>query len=208
VWITHYSCESFYDRPEGTSPRVTSIAVRNLKSAQTHSFSIHRSAERRGVPFDRIVEHYDELEKEMLEEFFTFLKTHQGARYLHWNMRDANYDFAAIEHRLQVLKGAPFVLPDADKTDLSRLLIDIYGKAYSGHPRLEALMALNEIKVLDFLTGQQEADAFDEKNYVALHQSTLRKSHVIAHIAELVVDRQLKTNTGPWQMHGARFAWC
>ncbi len=26
VWVIHYSCESFYDRPEGRSPRITSIA--------------------------------------------------------------------------------------------------------------------------------------------------------------------------------------
>jgi hypothetical protein len=32
VVVIHYSCESFYDRADGTSPRVTSIAVRNLES--------------------------------------------------------------------------------------------------------------------------------------------------------------------------------
>lgn len=31
--IIHYSCESFYDRDDGKTPRVTSIAVRNLKFA-------------------------------------------------------------------------------------------------------------------------------------------------------------------------------
>jgi len=25
--VIHYSCESFYDRPEGKSPRITSIAI-------------------------------------------------------------------------------------------------------------------------------------------------------------------------------------
>lgn len=32
VWVIHYSCESFYDRPEGRSPRITSIATRKLNS--------------------------------------------------------------------------------------------------------------------------------------------------------------------------------
>lgn len=40
VVVVHYSCESFYDRPDGSTPRVTSIAVRNLGSGQTESFSI------------------------------------------------------------------------------------------------------------------------------------------------------------------------
>lgn len=43
LWIIHYSCESFYDRPEGRSPRITSIALRKLSSAQTTSFSIHQT---------------------------------------------------------------------------------------------------------------------------------------------------------------------
>ena len=54
VWVIHYSCESFYDRPNGQSPRITSIAVRKLNSAQTRSFSIHQVAERRKVPSDEI----------------------------------------------------------------------------------------------------------------------------------------------------------
>jgi hypothetical protein len=43
--IVHYSCESFYDRGSNPrSPRITSIAVRNLATAQTKSFSIHMVA--------------------------------------------------------------------------------------------------------------------------------------------------------------------
>lgn len=62
VWVIHYSCESFYGRPEGRSPRVTSIAVRNLGSGQTTSFSIHKAAERQGVAVASIDTSYDELE--------------------------------------------------------------------------------------------------------------------------------------------------
>ncbi len=51
--VIHYSCESLYDRPHGASPRITSIAVRNLKTGQALSFSIHQMAERERVPFAR-----------------------------------------------------------------------------------------------------------------------------------------------------------
>src|SRR5690606_41400319 len=64
VLLVHYSCESFYDRPEGQTPRVTSIAVRNYLSAQTVSFSIHKIAEVEGVDFSDIENNYDRLEKE------------------------------------------------------------------------------------------------------------------------------------------------
>ena len=48
VNIIHDSCESFYDWPDRSSPRITSIAVPNPGTAQATSFSIHRMAERRG----------------------------------------------------------------------------------------------------------------------------------------------------------------
>jgi hypothetical protein len=102
VWVIHYSCESFYDRTDGRLPRITSIAVRKLDCAQTISFSIHQIAERRRFPFDQIEQHYDDLEREMLADFFAHLGSHRGMKYLHWNMRDANYGFQAIEHRCQV----------------------------------------------------------------------------------------------------------
>lgn len=65
VVVVHYSCESF-------SPRVTSIAVRNLGSGQTESFSIHRIAKLKKISLDQIANHYDQLEKEMLDEFAGF----------------------------------------------------------------------------------------------------------------------------------------
>lgn len=47
VWVVHYSCESFYDRPNGASPRITAIAVRKLDSGQTVSFSSRQRSLRR-----------------------------------------------------------------------------------------------------------------------------------------------------------------
>ncbi len=184
TWVIHYSCESFYNRPNGASPRITSIAVRRLDSGQTLSFSIHQVAEERGVPFAEIEAHYDALERQMLGAFYAHVGGHRGMRYLHWNMRDINYGFAAIEHRFRVLKGEPVVVDDDKKIDLARLFIDIYGVGYVGHPRLENLLEKNSIKPRDFLTGPQEAEAFENRNYVGLHQSTLRKVDVIANIAQ------------------------
>jgi hypothetical protein len=204
VWVIHCSCESFYDRPNGASPRITSIAVRKLDSGQTLSFSIHQVAEQQGVSFDQIETHYDALERQMLDAFYGHVGSHKGMKYLHWNMRDINYGFAAIEHRFRVLDGTPVVVDDDKKFDLARVLIVIYGVGYTGHPRLETLLAKNSIKPRDFLTGPQEAQAFENRNFVGLHQSTLRKVDVIANIAERAHDRQLKTSTSWWEMHGGR----
>lgn len=207
VFVVHYSCESFHDRREGRSPRITSIALRKLDSAQTESFSIHQTAESNQVSLDKIEEQYDQLEKETLNRFFSHLSSFQGMRYLHWNMRDATYGFQAIEHRLRALCGKDaelHVVDDRDKVDLSRILQDIYGPDYICHPRLEQLLSMNGIAPRDFLPGQEEAKAFQDRNFAALHLSTLRKVDVIANIAVRAHDRNLKTNATWWEMRGGR----
>jgi hypothetical protein len=94
--------------------------------------------------------------------------------------------------------------PDENKFDLARLFIEIYGVAYTGHPRLATLLERNNIQPRDFLNGAGEAEAFQKQNYVGLHQSTLRKVDIIANIAGRAHDRVLKTNTTWWEMHGGR----
>jgi hypothetical protein len=205
VWVIHYSCESFYDRTDGRSPRITSIAVRKLDSGQTVSFSVHQVAELDGIDLAGITEHYDTLELKMLDAFFEHIGGHRGMKYLHWNMRDINYGFAAIEYRYRVLGGKPsFIISDENKFDLARLLIDIYGVGYTGHPRLTTILDKNKIQPRDFLNGASEAEAFELGNFVGLHQSTLRKVDMIANLAGRARGRSLKTNTTWWEMHGGR----
>ena len=209
VCVIHYSCESFYDREEGRSPRITSIAVRRLDSGLTTSFSIHQIAEIRNISFASIEEYYDDLEKELLAQLFAYLRRANEMTYLHWNMRDANYGFQAIEHRYRVLHencDEPYVVDDRSKVDLSRILYNIYGADYIDHPRLEQLLRKNDIMPLDFLPGAQEAKAFEEKEFAALHRSTLRKVEVIAKIAGRAYDDDLETNATWWSMRGGR-AW-
>ena len=200
--VIHYSCESFYDREDGKTPRVTSIAVRNLESGQTESFSIHKIAEQQKIPFETIHEHYDQLEKEMLEEYFKFLNENQGKTWIHWNMRDINYGFSALEHRFKALDGTPFILTEGKKFDLSRAMVSLYGIGYIGHPRLTKLMGKNNITSKDFLTGKEEADSFENKEYVKLHQSTLRKADILANIFERVADGTIKTNSKWYEIYG------
>lgn len=200
--VIHYSCESFYGRDNPRSPRVTSIAIRNLDSGQTKSFSIHLVAERRGL-LDSIEQHYDQLEREMLEGFFQAVSERQHCRWLHWNMRDANYGFEALENRLRALGEEPIAtVPELKRVDLSRILVNLYGVGYISHPRLENLMAKNNITAKDFLTGKEEAEAFENKEFVRLHQSTLRKVDVLANIAGRTHANDLKTLSSWWERNG------
>ena len=200
--VIHYSCESFYDKTDGKTPRITSVAVRNFASAQTDSFSIHQVAEESHVEFDQITEHYDSLERQMLDRFFEFVRTRQHCNWVHWNMRDVNYGFAAIEHRYRVLGGTALQISEDRKFDLSRALVDLYSAQYIGHPRLESLLEKNKITAKDFLAGKKEAEAFDNKEFVKLHQSTLRKADCLANIFERTLNENLKTNATWFDRHG------
>lgn len=205
VLIVHYSCESFYNIKDGHTPRITSIAVRNFSTGQTVSFSIHKCAEQKHVQQTDIDAHYDELEKLMLDEYFDFVKSRHGYIFLHWNMRDINYGFQAIEHRYSVLGGEAFVIDDTRKIDLARLLVAIYGIQYISHKpngRLHNLVDFNKITMKDVLTGAQEAEAFDTKQFVKLHQSTLRKVDIMADILERIIDGSLRTNATWFDVHG------
>jgi hypothetical protein len=205
--VIHYSCESFYDRTDPHSPRITSIAIRNLDSGQTRSFSIHLVAERRGLLGD-IENHYDELEREMLVDFFEYMRVNQHCKWLHWNMRDANFGFEALENRLRALGREPFHLDERNRFDLSRILIGIYGVGYVGHPRLEKLLELNHITPLDFLAGAREAAAFVAKEFVKLHQSTLRKVDVLANLADRAHRGDLVTLSSWWERNGQSVKRC
>lgn len=205
AFVIHYSCESFYDTVDGKTARVTSIAIRNLANGQTYSFSIHKLAEQQGYTLADVPQNYDELEKRMLDEFFDFLKAHPGHTLVHWNMRDINYGFPALEHRYKVLKGDPYQVPDDKKFDLARAMVSIYSRSYIGHGedgRFLNICRLNKISDKDALTGAQEAQAFEEQQYVKLHQSTLRKVDMMANIFERAEDGSLKTKARWREIYG------
>lgn len=207
-YLIHYSCESFYDNESGQSRRVTSIAVRNLASAQTHSWSIHKSAELQ-KKLENINDDLDSLEHHMLEDYFQFLRNHANFTFIHWNMRDEAYGFQAIEHRFRVLGGEPYILQDERKLDLARVLTALFGNSYAPHKsasgrkgRLMSLIEMNEIEDLDALQGAEEADAFKNGEYLKLHRSTLRKVDIFANILDRVHGKTLKTDATFSDLYG------
>ncbi|MEO7994023.1 MAG: hypothetical protein ABI743_06450 [bacterium] len=199
--IVHYSCETLYERSGGQSPRITSIAVQSVEQTQSESFSIHKVAELENA-LDQIGERYPELEKKMLEEFYEYVSRHQGYWWVHWNMRDMNYGFSALEHRLRALKGEPVIIPEEKRIDLANLLKQVYGANYAPSPRLESIMNLNGISNRSFVPGSEEPKLFNEGNFMQIHQSTLRKVEVIKQILLRTWEGTLKTNAGWRDMYG------
>ncbi len=201
-FLIHYSCESFYKVPDGRTPRITSIAIKSFATGQVESFSMHKIAEQKGILLDSIVEQYDEIEKAMLKEYFSFIKENKNITFIHVNMRDINYGFKAIEHRGKVLGLKPYTLADSQKIDLADLLKKRYGDTYIGHPRMESLCKYNNICSKCFMNGQQEADAFDNQEYVKLHQSTLAKIEMYTNVLRRAINGTLKTKAKWHEIYG------
>lgn len=190
----HYSCQNLNDNNEGFSPRITSVAVLHLGSSTMHSFSIHLIAEIKKIQKDQILSHYDELEAQMLRDFYTFVKDHQDHSWLHWNMSNINYGFETIEHRFRVLTDeVPPKVDDSKKYNLSSLISGMYGTNYVDHPKLTKLMELNGGKHRDFLTGKEEVEAFERQEYIKLHKSTMCKVYFFQSIFHKLIHRKVVT---------------
>lgn len=192
VLFIHYSCESFDNRQDGTSPRITSIAVKYLGSEQSQCFSLHQEAELQGLNFESIGQHYDVLEKTMLDKFSLFVEQQAEYSWVHWNMRDVNYGFQGLAHRHRVLKGVPFELRNDAKVDLASILYNFLGKEYVKHPRLKNLLEMNEMVPRAFLEGKQEANASGVDKYFRIQQSTLCKADALFNLLQRAEDDDLK----------------
>jgi hypothetical protein len=211
VLVVHYSCESFFDRPDGLSPRTTSIAVLHLSSRQTSSFSLHLVAEREGLSLETASKvELDSIEKKMLSEFFDLVKSRDRHLWLHWNMRDSTYGFQALVQRARVLSisAGKCVPPNDDRLyDLSNIIHDIYSSRYAEHPRLAKLIEQNGFSTRNFLSGADEAAAYENKEFVNLHYSTLAKVNIFSKILECQIDETLKTRARRRDIFGNRGAW-
>lgn len=199
LFIVHYSCQNLNDNNENYSPRITSIAVFHVGSSTMHSFSIHLIAEIKGIAREDIHDHYDDLEGEMLNQFFGFLAENDNGYWLHWNMSNINYGFEALAHRYKVLTQKDGKrIPDSRKFNLSALILSVYGKNCVEHPRMASFMKLNDGEHRDNLSGKEEVDAFAAKEYVKLHKSTMSKVYWFQHMYFLLQQNKVRVHNKNW----------
>ncbi len=86
-----------------------------------------------------------------------------------------NYGFEALSHRYEVLSGERCKNSRHGKHNLSSLIIEKYGKDSIAHPRMKTLQNLNDGNHRDNLSGEEEVKAFQDKEFVRLHKSTMSK---------------------------------
>ncbi len=170
-----------------------------------HSFSIHLIAEEKHVERDKIESHYDSLEGEMLGRFYAFVSDNPDARWIHWNMSNINYGFETLSHRYRVLTGkeAPRI-PDSRRYNLSTLIMAKYGSDCVDDPKMAKLMDLNGGKHRDFLSGADEVKAFQDKEFIKLHKSTMSKTYWFQKMYLRLLDNSIKTQRSNWKAKANR----
>lgn len=200
--IIHYSCESFYNL-NGRSPKIASISVRQFNNAQTINFSIHQYAEIFDLPITE--ETYREIETQLLKDFYEFVDKKSDKFWIHWNMRDSVFGFHALEQRYRLLGGTPTIIDDDKKVDLAYLFKLQFGGGYIGNPHIEKLIERNDLMPKRFLSGKDEAIAFDNAKYNELSMSTSSKVNLFSSFITLTIDEKLKTDIPNWKLRGTNF---
>ncbi|MGX9961785.1 hypothetical protein ACVFYP_00605 [Roseomonas sp. F4] len=192
--VIHYSCQNLNDENEGLSPRITSIGVCHYQTDQTVSFSAHSVAEELGIPRGEVRERFDEVERRLLSNFYALVRDRREGYWVHWNMRNLVYGFEHLSHRYAVLTGenAP-TIPAEKRINLNEMLIDRYGPDYAAHTRMKSLMELNGGIPRHFLTGPEEVEAFENNEFLNLHNSTLSKVGYFRWVIKEFLKGSLKT---------------
>lgn len=199
-YIVHYSSQSLFDAEamdgEGAlSPRITSVVVRHYESRQTLSYSTHTTAEYLGIPWGDIEARYDEIERELLTQFFDWARDRREKFWIHWNMRNVTFGFEHLEHRYRVLtKKEPPSIPVEVRINLNDALKDRYGEDYVPDPRMPSLMSLNGPRIQGFLSGKEESEAFKAKDFIRMNASTIAKVGFFSHVVSESLTGKLKTS--------------
>lgn len=198
-YVIHYSCQSLYDDNEALSPRITSIGISHYATEQTVSFSTHSIAEELHISRESVRERFDEVERELLRGFYAFIRDRRDKHWIHWNMRNLTFGFEHLEHRYRVLGGndAP-VIPVERRLNLNDLLSDRYGSDYAAHPKLKSLMELNGGVHRHFLSGEEEVQAFQNNEFIRMHNSTLCKVGFLNSAIGKLLKGKLQTASRGW----------
>jgi len=205
VLVVHYSCESFLNL-RNRVPRITSIAIHNLESGQTHSFSIYLSAQMKDLDMDKLTETArDQLERDTLTEYYKFVQKHKSYKWVHWKMRDQVYGFEAINARYRILNGKPVSIADNNKYDLPRIIEQLYTSHYekaSEEGKLLSLTKRNKIALGNAIPGYQEAMAYEDNNHQLLWMSSQQKVKIISELLLLASNDKLKVAATLVNVHG------
>lgn len=197
ILAVHYASGNLY-KAKDSPVAATCISATFLTDGTTRAFSLS------GIKGETL----EDRERDILKQFFEFLNEHQDAKLVHWNMDKADYGFDALANRYEWLIGErPTYRPPTDRLfDLDQILTNHYGEGYVPHPKLPSLAALNKVNQRYWMTGKEEADKAEVRDFASIQRSTAEKSRAIADLFLHFMDGSLitKESAGSVSFAGAQ----
>ena len=184
MFAVHYACESFItakDHPPG----IAAIAISDLNNGEVMAFS-RTDCPEGSEPV--------ECEIELLTRFYEELERRVETICLHWNMDRPEYGFNALSTRWRYLtRKDPASSTPRQRYDVDGLLVAEFGANYAPHAKLPSTATLNDLDMRSFLSGKDEAAAYEEKNWASLTRSASSKAKIIGQLLLLMCNGNIKT---------------
>ena len=106
----------------------------------------------------------DEIEMEMLQQFFEYTESNAQKKWLHWNMKNNNFGFSAIEERYHNLGGDVRHIDENSLFNISQILKKKYGDHYAKDAvwngkvmgKMYDIFQMNKIEDSKILNGEQD----------------------------------------------------
>lgn len=198
--VIHYSCSGF----KIDNSRITCISIYDMETGVNKSFSLFHYQD----PLHPETS-LDIIEHRMLVDYNNYIKDNKHYFWVHWNMNNDTYGFGVIEKRLKKLNSMiscynsePFIIDDKMKISLTKTLYDIYGDNYIKDGKLYNLFLKNKLHKPNLIDGNNEAKAFEEKNYESISLSNQVKVELIYYVYDLLIKDKLKTDKSIWKIYG------
>jgi hypothetical protein len=173
-----------------------------------------REAEKRGYPgyakLDECI--LDEMEHELLRAFFESTSKLSREHFVHWNMRNHHYGFAALEQRFDVLrrKQKPnartrTTFKPSQRINLAEILPTMYGERYCrDRDRILTLAEKNGLTFSDAIAGHLEPSLLREARFREITTSTTRKVEIIGQLLERAWNGSLKSESTIVDVYGSK----
>ncbi len=172
--IIHYACSSVTESPV----IVSSISIKSSLTGQIDTFSLDEF----------------KTEKELLQNFYYFLKNTEDKIFVTWNQKSSTYGIQYLSRRCKEHDISDSLPIDMVKVvDLDDLFAAQYGKNYVSHPKLRTLAELNHLQLENFVDGKNEIELLKKSHFKKIENSTNRKVGLIHDLMHLGLRDGLKT---------------
>lgn len=199
----HYACENFRDDIETKGYRIPVIGVLDAGTLSIKLFCFSNIATIKGINLmNALSEELDEIERSMLEDFFTYARNNKNKIWIHWKMNGNEYGFSSIERRYNELSGEDIsiddLIPENNKIHLSQLFKQRYGVNYANVRNINIgkmyyLLNANGLNDDKILNGRKEAVSLINKKYKDVENSVSEKLIAFYYLVDKAANDQLTT---------------